>query len=160
MVGVLRLVLEVLGLLSCVAYVLSCVLYVWSLPVHHFPCHGIGLCHTSRVWSLAPPCLLSRVRARERRQETRGTRRKTGSIRHETQGTRPDICPRQKCHHCHVASRPFFSGGGEPAVQKSAVAGVPPGVPGNGPRIRAFSSGWLPLFPGGRARARNACSFN
>ena len=87
--------------------------------------------------------------------EIRRTRPETGSIRHETQGTRQDICPRQKCHHCHVASRPFFSGGGEPAVQKSAVAGVPPGVPGNGPSIGPRLQGPLKEGPvcGPRIRA-------
>ena len=105
-------------------------------------------------------CLLPRVRVRERSQEVRRTRPETGSIRHETQGTRQNIRARHlKCHHCHVARRSCFSGGGEPAVQKSAVAGGPPGVPGNGPRIRASPTGAYYRGPSFRALAAGRTSW-
>ena len=102
-----------------------------------------------------PPCLLSRVRARERRQETRGTRRKTGSIRHETQGTRQDICPRQKCHHCHVASRPFLAVGVSQPCRKVLLRGSPPESREMGPELGPRLQGPLKEGPvcGPRIRA-------
>ena len=103
-----------------------------------------------------PPCLLSRVRARERRQETRGTRRKTGSIRHKTQGTRQDICPRQKCHHCHVASRPLFLAVGvSQPCRKVLLRGSPPESREMGPELGPRLQGPLKEGPvyGPRIRA-------
>ena len=73
-----------------------------------------------------------------------------GDKRHEAPGGRQDPSDMRHKARDRISARAksattatlqvallFCSGGGEPAVQKSAVAGVPPGVPGNGPRIRA-----------------------
>ncbi len=87
-----------------------------------------------------------------------------GDKRHEAPGGRQDPSDMRHKARDRISARAksattatlqvalFFSGGGEPAVQKSAVAGVPPGVPGNGPRIRASPTGSFKRGPSLRAQ--------
>ena len=87
-----------------------------------------------------------------------------GDKRHEAPGGRQDPSDMRHKARDRISARAksattatlqvalFFSGGGEPAVQKSAVAGVPPGVPGNGLRIRASPTGSFKRGPSLRAQ--------
>ena len=81
MVGVLRLVLEVLGLLSCVAYILSCVLYVWLFQ--YTISHVTESAYVTALGSIACASLSS-ISYSGTRKETRDTRHQAEDRIHQT----------------------------------------------------------------------------